>query len=136
MIQMFRIKTAVSKLYLIDQSQKELWDNSGFRLLQQSGISIPLELSTQPLSQSLAKLDKNIPRRFDLTYFGGRYNYENIESDFFNTYKLLSLDGLLIIDFLFEPSIANLIASIEKNESYQLDIVKKSNLIVVYRKKN
>lgn len=136
MIQMFRIKTADSKLYLIDQSQKEFWDNFGFRLIQQSGISIPIELLTQPLCQSLSKLDKKKLRGFNLVYFGGRYNYENIESDFFNTYKLLSLDGLLIIDFLFEPSIANLIASIEKNERYQLDIVEKSNLIVVYRKKN
>ena len=73
---------------------------------------------------------------FNLIYLGGRYNYENIDTDFFYVYKLLSPEGLLIIDFLFDPMIEELITSIEKKESYQLDIVEKNNLVAVYRKKH
>ena len=134
MIQMFKIKTTDSKLYLIDQFQKDFWDNYGLRLLEQSGISIPIELLVEPSYQSLVKLEKKMFKTFDLIYLGGRYNYENIDTDFFYVYKLLSPEGLLIIDFLFDPMIEELITSIEKKESYQLDIVEKSNLIAVYRK--
>ena len=64
------------------------------------------------------------------------YNYENINTDFFYVYNLLSLEGPLIVDSLLNPIIEELIISIEKKENYQLDIVEKSNLVAVYRKKH
>ena len=136
MIQMFKIKTKESTLYLIDQFQKDSWDNYGRRLLEQSGISIPIELLVGPSYQSLSKLEKKMLKTFDLIYLGGRYNYENINTDFFYVYNLLSPEGFLIVDCLLNPIIEELIISIEKEESYQLDIVEKNNLVAVYRKKH
>ena len=136
MIQMFKIKTKESTLYLIDQFQKDSWDNYGLRLLEQSGISIPIKLLVGPSYQSLSKLEKKMLKTFDLIYLGGRYNYENINTDFFYVYNLLSPEGFLIVDCLLNPMIEELIISIEKEESYQLDIVEKNNLVAVYRKKH
>ena len=75
-------------------------------------------------------------KTFDLIYLGGRYNYENINTDFFYVYNLLSPEGFLIVDSLLNPIIEELIISIEKKENYQLDIVEKNNLVAVYRKKH
>ena len=64
------------------------------------------------------------------------YNHENINTDFFYVYNLLSPEGFLIVDSLLNPIIEELIISIEKKENYQLDIVEKNNLVAVYRKKH
>lgn len=119
----------------IDPFQLSRWGGVGLETVNRLNAATKFQWIQERSDFALASFAK-AERTFDFIYIDGGHRFDDVIVDFYLSDRVLNVQGLMVFDDMFMPSIQTAVSFLERNRAYQRVASQVRNIAVLRKSQN